>query len=376
MREPFVERHDGPLDALAADWARLVDETRPGAPFRAFPWISSWWHLASTSRTAQVLVARDGDRPVGLLALYAEPRFGGARLRLMGDGIVGSDYMGAIARAADLERVSRAFAAHLSRDELRLDDLDADDPLVAALVERGARVEPRYLCPYVCTSGGDFAGWLATRADGLSTQLERRRRWLERRRDFRIDELAAPDEIERGIDILLELHRRRWQADGSQAIDGPRVERFHRAAARGLAERGLARIFLLHADGAARAALYGFRHADRFAFYQAGFDPEWRPRSVGTVLLVDVVRRCFVERLFEFDFLRGDEQYKLRLATHFRRTVRVVARAPGLGPWLYAHGAEALARLRSTARDALPEAARAWVRRRRRQWIALRGGSS
>src|SRR5260370_24072138 len=167
MRDLTVERHIGPLDPLAADWTRLVDETHPGAGFRAFPWISSWWQFASTSRSPHVLLARDAGTLTGILPLYAESTaLGGRRFRFMGDGIAGSDYQGAIARPEDATRVARAFAAHLMRPgavELHLDDLADDDPLAAALVERGAEATPRYLCPFVRTASGDFDAWLATR---------------------------------------------------------------------------------------------------------------------------------------------------------------------------------------------------------------------
>src|SRR3954449_4097929 len=109
-----VTRHTGPLAELECVWSRLVDPARPGAPFRTYPWISSWWKNASTSREPVILVARQGGEVLGLLPLYAERTpLGGRRLRFLGDGIVGSDYLAALSLPEHAERCAAAFADHL-----------------------------------------------------------------------------------------------------------------------------------------------------------------------------------------------------------------------------------------------------------------------
>jgi CelD/BcsL family acetyltransferase involved in cellulose biosynthesis len=362
-----VERHQGPLDALAPEWPRLVDERHPGAGFRSFAWIGAWWRSQQHGRAPHVLTAREGGALCGILPLYSEPTpLGGRRLRLMADGVVGSDYQGALAAPGRAAEVARAFAAHLERlaDPLELDDLDEGDPLVAAFATGRARIEPRHTCPHVRVAG-DFAEYLRALPDGVGPQLARRRRWLERCAGYRIEELRTPDDVERGLDVLWALHRRRWALEGGSdalSLGDTRVEQFHRAAGRALAELGWARIYLMHVQGQPRAALYGFRHGDRFAFYQAGHEPEWRPRSVGTVLLGHVIAQCFAERLCEFDFLRGTEAYKLKWANGARRTVGVRVRGAGARAWLEGEGRALERGVRDVARRLLPDSALAWLR--------------
>src|SRR4051812_35470654 len=335
-----IARHAGPLAALQADWAQLIDANHPGAVFRSYPWISSWWNEFSSAGEAHVLVARRGADVVGILPLYAErTTLGGRRLRLMGDGIVGSDWLGPVTRDP---AVARAFADALMAegvDELQLDDLSDDDALIDALRQRtlppaACEIEPRYRCPFIRTEGA-FEDYLRTLPDGTGQQYHRRRKWLEKREGYRFEELRTPDDVVRGMEILWNLHRERWALEGgSDAIDGPQTERFHLAAARALAEAGIARVWLLHVEGAPRAALYGWRIGNRLAYYQAGHEVAWRPRSVGTVLLGQIIKGCFDEGLTEFDFLRGEEPYKLKWATGFRHTVRANVRSAGLRPWL------------------------------------------
>jgi CelD/BcsL family acetyltransferase involved in cellulose biosynthesis len=138
------------------------------------------------------------------------------------------------------------------------------------------------------------------------------------------------------------------------------------SAARALAPSGWSRVYLLHVGGGPRAALYGWRYADRFAFYQAGHEPAWRPRSVGTVLLGEVIERVFKERLREFDFLRGDESYKLRWASGWRQTVRVRRVGHALRAQLGARGGALARRVRQRVKQVLPAPALDWLRAARR----------
>lgn len=368
-----ITRHGGPLASIEREWTRLVDPAHPSAAFRSFPWASAWWKQFSSGRETRVLIARNDGDVIGLLPLYAERTlFGGTRLRFLGDNIVGSDYLGVVARPADRAACAQAFARHLQRedpDALELDGLLEGDPLIAAVGETFASTDVghRYRCPFVRTAGS-WKDYLAELPDGLGAQFQRRKKWLEKQPGYRIERCVTPDEVERGVEILFALHRQRWALEGgSDAIDSPAVEAFHRDSAVELARAGWSRVWVLHVDGAPRAALYGWQHGDRFAFYQAGYDPEWRQRSVGTVLLGHIVRECYAAGLREYDFLRGSEPYKLKWANGFRQTVRLRARDASLRALLHDAGRTAYWRLREAGKRALPESALDWARRARKK---------
>jgi CelD/BcsL family acetyltransferase involved in cellulose biosynthesis len=344
------------LSTLERGWSGLDDPRHPGAPFRSHAWISAWWNRFAVRGEPAVLVARERGAVTGILPLYLEPlRLGGRRARMMGDRFVGADYLGVLGRPHDAPELASGFARAidaLGAHELLLDDLHADEPLLEAI--GAARVAVRYPCPTIRLDGS-FDDYLAGRPGGLAQQWRRRRRWLERRPGYRVELCTTPDEIARGMEILFDLHRRRWAlAGGSEGIASAVVEAFHREASAGLAARGWARIFVLHVEGAPRAVLYGFCHGDRFAFYQAGHDPDWRVRSVGTVLLGLIVEWCFAEGLAELDLLHGDEPYKRSWANDARRTMRLMRIDPGVRPWLRERGRSVETAARALARRVLP----------------------
>jgi CelD/BcsL family acetyltransferase involved in cellulose biosynthesis len=332
-----VDRISDPaqLPALAQVWDEMIDETSPGAVFRSSAWLLPWWRHLSEGKELATYVAREGGRVIGVLPAYSvRSAWGGRQLRLLGDGTVTSDCLGVIARPEDLERAVQAVAQAVlgEQRDLFFDGVLADDPLVDALrrPSRGffARSE---VCPYISISPStDFGAWMQDRPRGLAAQLRRRRGWLEKRSGFKLEVLTDATDVARALPTLWQLHRARWATEGgTKALPSPSVEDFHAEAAVALARRGWVRLYLLHADGAIRAALYAFERGRRLQYYQMGTDPEWRNRSLGTVILGAAQEDAFERGLAEFDLLRGPEPYKL-LYTSSSRSILAFRVAAGV----------------------------------------------
>src|SRR5262249_7965008 len=161
----------------------------------------------------------------------------------MGDGIVGSDYLGVAARPGEEDEAARAIARALAESErdLAFDGLWDGDPLARALADEDAPIWrlPLLPCPHLAldrTGAAGYAAWLDGLPAGKGAQIRRRRRWLERRPGFRIDVARGEAEVAAALAVLWRLHEARWtRAGGSDAVDGPRVLAFHDEAARALA---------------------------------------------------------------------------------------------------------------------------------------------
>ena len=72
--------------------------------------------------------------------------------------------------------------------------------------------------------------------------------------------------------------------------------------------------FLVRArlDGQLVGALYGFVDPVSVHYYQSGWDPAFERASLGSVLIGEAVELASERGAGRFDFLRGDEAYKLR----------------------------------------------------------------
>jgi CelD/BcsL family acetyltransferase involved in cellulose biosynthesis len=373
-----TQSHDpARLEALWREWSALVDAAASPAPFLAPEWLVPWWRAFGGRRLPWILEARDGGGALaGLLLLAGAPGpLGIRRWRLLGNGVTGADGLDVLARredaAAARDALARAVAAAVgSWDLLDLEDLPCGSPtadvLRRAVAARGASavVERGSVCPGFAVRGS-FAAHLA-RVPRRET-YGRRVRWLARQPGFRVDVATTPADAGPALEDFLRLHRLRWAAEGgSSGIPPGIVEGFHREAAPLLAARGWLRLYRLHVDGRAVAAVYGIEAGRRFLYYQSGYDPAWAPRSPGLVLVGRTVEDAYARGLDDYDFLRGVEPYKLEWASDRRETQHLRIYAPSLRAGTAVLVREAWRGARDAARAVAPRVAWDALRRARR----------
>ena len=262
---------------------------------------------------------------------------------------------------------------------LDLSDLHEDSPTVgilrATFENHGVKtaLTERYLCPYETLTPGESFDDFLKRTSRRDNYL-RRKKWLEKQEGYCIEKTEAPGALAGPLTDFFRLHAARWSEDGgSQGIKGRGVESFHRDATQLLAERGRLRMYTMKVGGQAVASVYGIVHGESFIYFQSGYDPAWRNRSVGLVLVGETFRDAIASGLTDYDFLRGTETYKSDWTTKQRKTVSLRILAPGGdGEWLV-RKEEGMRQVREVAKRLLPQNAVERVRRLRRRMAAVRG---
>ncbi|MFE8597872.1 GNAT family N-acetyltransferase [Archangium violaceum] len=376
------------LAGLRNEWSELLDASNAG-PFNAWEWLYPWCRRIGAERKPFVLQAKDRTGAlVGLMPLGFEFHWvlgrPVRRLAFLGETHVGSDYLDVVARRGREEEVARVFAEALWElrdqwDVLDLTDLREDSVTVRVLRETfekyraDLRMSTRYVCPYEpLPKGESFDGFLK-RTSRRDNYL-RRKKWLEKQEGYRIEKTEAPGALAGPLTDFFRLHSARWESDGgSQGIRGKGVESFHRDATQLLAERGRLRLYTMKVGGQAVASVYGILHRDTFIYFQSGYDPAWRNRSVGLVLVGETFKDAIEAGLREYDFLRGTESYKSDWTTQQRRTVSMRVLSPGGGGEWLVRREEAMKQVREVARRVMPQDMVERVRRLRRKLSAVRG---
>jgi CelD/BcsL family acetyltransferase involved in cellulose biosynthesis len=289
------------FDALRDDWETMAE--RSENVFGTWEWASVWWRHFGAS--AQLLPV---TRTFALLPLYLR-RVGGVRVvRLIGHGP--ADELGPLCAPEDRPEAGAALHA-------ALEDAGADVFLGEAL--RGDAGWPRLLgasvlgteaTPALRIDGRTWEDFLASRSSNLRQQVRRRERAL-RAHGLRYRLCDDHARLDRDLDLLFALHRRRWRGGESEFT---RREAFHTEFATLAFERGWLRLWFLELNGAAVAAWYGLRFGAVDWYYQAGRDPAWDRSAVGFVLLAHSIREAMADGMREYRFGRGDEEYKSRFA--------------------------------------------------------------
>lgn len=313
------------LDALApyaGAWESLHRGDSQATVFSSWPWMrgrfeglaTPWW----------VLVARAAGEVVGLLPLRRLGARDDDTLTHAGSKL--ADYTGFLLAPGFEEPALAAFAAHLHRwtDWRTLvlrDVLDARldaflDRLRAPEVEDVEDVEVEHRPPHSCPRVDLAETW-----DGyLATRLSSSMRATVRRKMRRVEALAGlrrtgtGDDPQGGIEILLELWQKRWNR-----LPPERLGEF-RSVLRGALEADLLVLRLLWDNGGPFAALGGFRDPkhDAFRYYLSGFDQRRRDLSPGLVVVAESIRQAIRDGFATYDFLRGEEDYKLSFGAENR----------------------------------------------------------
>jgi CelD/BcsL family acetyltransferase involved in cellulose biosynthesis len=291
------------------EWGALAAET--GNVFATPEWIATWWrHFGRGRRLLLTACRRPDGYLVGVLPLYLWRTRPLPVARFLGHGP--GDALGPICRAADRDAVASALEQRLDEVGARLlvgDNLPGEESWSERL---GARILGREASPVLTVGEPDWETLLASWSKNLRSQIRSRERKLfaEQSAVFRLAD--DPERFEQDLDRLFTLHRARWP-NGSGFAE---AEPFHREFASLALERRWARLWLLEIDGAPRAAWYGFRFANVESYYQAGRDSEWDRYRVGFVLLCHSIREAVTDGVREYRFLRGDEEFKSRFASH------------------------------------------------------------
>lgn len=370
--------------ALREEWSALMEQSRASI-FNAWDWLYPWSQRIAPELEPWVLTARDRQGAlIGVMPLARQTvRVGTVpmtRLCFLGERNVGSDYLDVVARKGLEEEVTFAFGKALLAqreqwDLLDLLDFDERSQTPARLRQvLGTRFTyrdvERFLCPHEVFEEGETFDTFLKRTRRRDNYL-RRRKWLEKQPGYRIEIETNPQKLARPLAEFFQLHAQRWADDGgSSGINGPQVEAFHRDVTHLLAERGKLRLYTLWLGDKALASVYGIVHGDTFHYYQAGYDPEWRNKSVGLVLVGATFEDALHLGLREYDFLRGTETYKSDWVTQQRKTVGLRAYASnGIGAW-FVRAEDGARALRELAKRALPQETVEKIRRIRRQHAA------
>ncbi len=345
-RRPFADIPQPIWDALAArtPWA---------TPFSAWAFQRAWWDAYADNAHEETLVlvpaeASGGTDPVAIMPLMhrheQEPSDALTHTRLRGEPHVEAtpvpptakavffgasyhaDYATILGAADDLPAIAEALVDYWAGpdcgdwDAVDLRRMRCGDPAAEALAAAfGAReiehgwtlnVEREDVCP-VATLPTD-----ATMDDYLATLGKKERH--EIRRKVRRAEAAGAIELADAVDSLAELddfidlHQRRWGADGlfPPTVGGDQSRVLIRRMFELFGADGPLRLTFLSVGGRRIASGIHFQTADGIMYYNAGVDPDARDLSPGVVMVHAYIERALAAGLTRMDFLRGDESYK------------------------------------------------------------------
>jgi CelD/BcsL family acetyltransferase involved in cellulose biosynthesis len=321
----------------AAQWNELAAASISDTPFARHEYLSQWWRTLGGAEWAEaslILVsAWESERLTGVAPLFRTTHEGRAAILLVGS-IEISDYLDLIVREPDLRPFMSGLLEFLGSSadwrDLPLDwyNIPESSPTPRALESEAAqrgwgyRAEVYLPTPHVALNG-DFESYLA--------RLDKKQRHEIRRKLRRASEGSLParmrlvdsgPDLEGGIQAFLELMAH--DADKRRFLR-PEMRDHMGAVIRLAAQNGYLHLAFLTVGDAEAAAALCFDYRNKLWGYNSGVNPDFTELSPGWVLLAHQIEWAAEAGRSEFDFMRGNEDYKYRFGGVDRHVLRLQA---------------------------------------------------
>jgi CelD/BcsL family acetyltransferase involved in cellulose biosynthesis len=330
-----LHRNFSDLASLAANWNALLAESVTHVPFLRYEYLSTWWATRGGGEWPEselaVVTAQQNGRLAGIAPLFsAQNRDGDPALLLLGS-IEISDYLDILVRPADLPDFLAGlldFIAHpepltwRALDWHNLPEASPTLPLLKIEAEKRSWVftqERTYHVPSIPLTG-DFETYLAGIDKKQRHEIRRKmRRAEESRRNVRWYIVEDGTTLEAEVEAFLAL-----MADDPEKaafLTPPMREQIH-LSCQAAFENGWLQLAFLEADGQKAAGYLNFDYLNRIWVYNSGLDRRFMDLSAGWVLLGYLLQWANENKRTEFDFMRGDEDYKYRFGGVDKYVVR------------------------------------------------------
>ena len=306
------------------EWNALVEESVADTPFSRHEYLNEWWKTLGGGEWEQaelILVsATEDNRLVGIAPLFIAEHDGQQALMLVGS-IEISDYLDLIVREADLARFLSGLLDFLGSSEagswsvIDWYNLPDSSPTLAALKaeseRRGwnCRQEVYRPTPRIFFNGS-FDEYLVRIDKKQRHEIRRKmRRAAESEKNVRFHVIDQSADIESEVNAFFDLM---VQDPNKEKFLHPEMRAQISVTIHNAFKRGYLWLAFLEVDGAKAAASLNFDYKNKLWGYNSGVGREHMELSPGWVLLAHVIQWCTEHGRSEFDFMRGDEEYKYR----------------------------------------------------------------
>jgi CelD/BcsL family acetyltransferase involved in cellulose biosynthesis len=334
----FTLHRSFPSD-IENEWNALLEKSPSNTPFLRYDYLVSWWktHGGGEWKDADLMLvtARQDGQLIGIAPLFFVPdRRGKPALLLLGS-IEISDYLDLIAESNNLEVFITELLPFLNQPEFSswefLDwcNIPENSPTLPLLekaagqlgwIYQAERLQP---CPIISLNG-NWENYLAGIDKKQRHEIRRKMRRLEesdlQSRWYIVDDAARVDSE---MDDFLGLMER--DAEKKNFLSEAMREHMHLTARNAFANGTLLLAFL-EIEGKKAAGKFCFDYSGKILGYNSGVSGEFMHLSPGWVLTGSLIRWACEHQRTEFDFMRGNEEYKYRLGGIDRYVMEIVIR--------------------------------------------------
>lgn len=296
-------------------------------PMLSPEWLLSWWKFFGNQSELFLLESKNtSGETVGIAPFFVHKKLVSYQLQTIGSGNVCTDYVKLISSQEYETEVTHAvsdyLASHFGRQsaiqtgELTIEGIKSGETWVAAFCE--AIQQHGFHC-WETPMANSFriqlpATWQEYVAGLSSTPKRKAKKILAKLESGEITFFSEsqPDKVLQRLPDLQKAHQNRRNSLGQPgSYADPRFGPFLREAVMLLAERNGIRLEWCETDHQVIAIHLVLVGRDTSFMYQSGIDPNFMALEPGHALTVAAIRRAMQDGDRFYDFMRGEEPYKV-----------------------------------------------------------------
>jgi CelD/BcsL family acetyltransferase involved in cellulose biosynthesis len=335
---------------MKEDWNLLLRKSLTGEVFLSWEWICSWWDVfKDENKSLYILIGRnENNEIVGIAPFYIERR------KILGLGFrkiirfcssleTYPDHLDLICKKGYEDSFAKGVFDYLKKDAkewdlIKLNGVGENRILIKSLNQEKiklngflADLSAESECPYLSVEG-TYEDYLKSFPRKKRYNLSREKKILLQNERAVWKTAAGEDEYEEYFRNLFQLHAERAERKGiSTTFSGDRIYDFHKSVIHYLASKGQIVLSLITKNSTILASCYCLKDHNKYYYYQTGISAEGEKWSAGSVLLSLMIEKAFNEGCREFDFLRGNEEYKHFWTQQYRSNCSIEVRKNNLG---------------------------------------------
>jgi CelD/BcsL family acetyltransferase involved in cellulose biosynthesis len=329
--------NDSKFFQLRGEWNNLLKESDSNNIFLTHEWMAiHWMHYKRDNGLYILLILDNNDMLVGIapLKITRNKKYGAMirTLEFMGSDYVASEYLDFIFKSGIENQCMKVLIDHLMSEKdwdcMSLVDIYSNSVnyrLLRECISNFDCFNESHIsnnCPYITLP----KSW-----NGYLNSLNRKRRYNMRSREKSLQkkhtiEIVYADEnhktINESMQKYFELQEQRIQDKGiSSIVTNKNFQQFHIDIIKSFLGNGWLSLTFLKVDGDEAACLYGYKYNNKYYHYQGGFRPELKRYGIGTLIIAKQIEKLIESGYREYDFLRGNEEYKYDWTASSRKEV-------------------------------------------------------
>lgn len=306
---------------IEEQWISLVLRSPMASVFQTFEWAVAWYESYGKNKDLRIVVGFEDSKICFIMPLYVEESRNWLRLRSNTMRFIGdprSDYLSVI--YDDTEKHHWGMLLEYLRKELTdcytykffnvLLEIQNEDSLYSYLDNN--------MIYYRVNPENCYNIDLSISSPILRTKtLNYSKRKLEEMGELKYTVYKDEQLLKERLEIFFESHILQWSQKNAPSMFKNELNKdFYRNLVKRLFKHGRLHFSELQLNGQHIAVHFGFVYTDRFYYYKPTYNIDYSKFSPGMLLMIRLIEETSLRGLQFFDFLRGDETYKVRLSNN------------------------------------------------------------